>query len=401
MNDCDCPTLVPAPSGGKPYPRAPVCTARGPTRRRGGGRRFTGAPRGSMTGPGDSAGHGCVTVAQEIVGGPAALGDSAPEPGLDSAWVLTDGTIGMEVQCRGLAQALGVEPMVKRVTLRRPWRWLSPHVRMLDHLAIDPAGDAVAPPWPDLIIASGRRSVAPALMARRAARGRTLLVQIQTPGIGLDAFDLVVVPHHDDRQGPNVLETVGALHGVTPDRLAAAAAAAGPALTALPRPRVAVVLGGSNRVFRFSPAAAERLLAGLRDIVDRDGASLMVTASRRTDPTIVQRLRAGLADTPGWFWDGTGDNPYLAVLGLADAVVVTGDSVNMVSEAAATAKPVHVFQLDGGSAKFRRFHDRLSAAGVTRPFAGRLEHWRYQPLDDTRRVADAVRALVRRRRAGA
>ncbi len=343
-----------------------------------------------------------MTVQQHGIGEATALSDSpAAAPGLHSAWVLTDGTIGMEVQCLGLAEALGLAPVVKRVTLRRPWRWVTPHVRILDRHAIDPAGDDVAPPWPDLIIASGRRSVAPGLLARRAARGRTVLVQIQTPGIGLHAFDLVVVPEHDGVTGRNVVRTVGALHRVTPARLASAAALADPVLKALPRPRVAVVLGGNNRVFRFTPADADRLLAGLKAVTAEEGAGLMVTASRRTDPEIVRRLRDGLAGLPCQFWDGTGDNPYTAFLGLADAVVVTGDSVNMVSEAAATAKPVHVFHLEGGSAKFRRFHDRLSADGVTRPFAGRLERWRYPPLEDTSRVADAVRALVRDRRSAA
>ena len=112
---------------------------------------------------------------------------------------------------------------------------------------------------------------------------------------------------------------------------------------------------------------------------------------------MVALLRDGLAGLPCRFWDGTGTNPYFAYLGLADGFVVTADSVNMVSEAASTGKPVHVFDLDGGSAKFQRFHDRLRAAGVTRPFAGRLERWSYAPLDDTRRVAEAVRTLARSR----
>ena len=93
-------------------------------------------------------------------------------------------------------------------------------------------------------------------------------------------------------------------------------------------------------------------------------------------------------------WDGAGDNPYFAYLAFADAILVTADSVSMISEAAATGKPVHILAVDGGSAKFARFHQLMQRAGVIRPFAGSLESWSYPIPDDTARAGAAVRALV-------
>ena len=97
---------------------------------------------------------------------------------------------------------------------------------------------------------------------------------------------------------------------------------------------------------------------------------------------------------PGAIWDGTGDNPYYAYLAIADALLVTADSVSMVSEAAATGKPVHILELDGGDAKFARFHAAMREAGITRSFAGRIERWTYAPPDDTARAGAALRDLV-------
>ena len=97
---------------------------------------------------------------------------------------------------------------------------------------------------------------------------------------------------------------------------------------------------------------------------------------------------------PGVIWDGAGDNPYYAYLAVADALLVTADSVSMVSEAAATGKPVHIIGLDGGDAKFARFHETMRKAGITRPFAGRIESWSYAPPDDTARAGAALRELV-------
>jgi hypothetical protein len=123
----------------------------------------------------------------------------------------------------------------------------------------------------------------------------------------------------------------------------------------------------------------------------REGWGLMITPSRRTGARNEEILRRGLAGLPAEIWDGRGENPYFGILGLADHIVVTGDSVNMVSEAASSGKPVHVVHLRGGSPKFTRFHEALQAAGIARPFTGELESWSYTPLDETRRVAAEIR----------
>jgi uncharacterized protein len=283
---------------------------------------------------------------------------------LRRCWVVTDGKIGMENQCRGLAEALGLEPEL--------------------------------PPWPDLIVATGRISVAPVLAAKAAAAraGTPLkLVQIQNPTVSPSRFDLVITPRHDQLAGPNVLATLGSMHRVDGAKLDAARLRYAPRYAHLPRPLVSVLVGGANRVFRFDGATAGELGALLRRMSDESGAGLAVTTSRRTDPAAAEAFRAALGDAPADIWAGEGDNPYFGLLALADAIVATGDSVNMVSEALATGRPVHVYDLPGGSAKFARFHQGLRERGLTRPFAGRLEHWTSPPPDDMARAVAAVEQL--------
>ena len=302
----------------------------------------------------------------------------------------------MENQCLGLAEAMGFTPVVKRIVLRTPWKHLSPYLRFGLRHAV--AHGAITPPWPKLVIASGRQSVPAGLAVKQGSAGSAFLVQIQNPTIDPRLFDLVVTPEHDRLRGPNVLPTRGALHRVTPARLAEAATCFAGRLAHLPRPRVAVLIGGDNAVFRLSPALMERMAGHLAELVARDGASLMVTPSRRTGAGNEAILRRHLAGLTGEIWDGTGENPYFAYLALADAIVATGDSVNMVSEAAATGKPVHVVDLEGGSPKFRAFHRSMAEAGVTRPFTGRLEHWTYPLVDEPRRVADEIHRRLAQRR---
>jgi mitochondrial fission protein ELM1 len=305
--------------------------------------------------------------------------------------VLSDGKAGTEVQSLGLAEALRFEPEVKRIAIRAPWRWLPPGLWVQPLRSLASGGARLAPPWPEVLIAGGRLTAAPALAVRRASRGASFTIQIQNAKVDPRRFDLVVAPQHDRLSGPNVLTVLGALNRVTPRRLAEAAARLAPHLAHLPRPRVAVLIGGTSKAYRMTPRIAGRLAAQLASLARDAGAGLMITVSRRTGAENEAALRAGLEGVPAAFWDGQGDNPYLGYLGLADALVVTADSVTMISEAAATGKPVHVAELEGGSAKFRRFHAAMREAGITRPFAGRIEDWSYAPLDETARVAAEVK----------
>lgn len=306
-------------------------------------------------------------------------------------WAVHDGKIGMANQTLGLAEAvapaLGGTVVEKSLVLRAPWRWLPPHAWLAPLAAIDPHGDRLAPPWPDVLISCGRLVAAPARAAKRASSGRIFWVQVQDPGYASGDADLIVMPRHDGDGGANAFVTLGAVHRVTPARLADGARRFGPSLAHLQRPLVAVLLGGDNRVYRLTAARLSTLIGQLATLA-KQGYGIAITTSRRSGPGLATQLRQALPDA--FIWGGDGDNPFFGLLALADAVVVTADSVNMVSEAAATGKPVHIVELDGGSAKFARFHAAMRAANATRPFTGTIERWSYPPLDDTARAAAEV-----------
>jgi mitochondrial fission protein ELM1 len=310
-----------------------------------------------------------------------------------AVWVLHDGKAGMASQAIGLAEATGFSFIEKPLAVRFPWTHLPPHLWLLPFRAVRNAGAGLMPPWPDLVIACGRMAALPALAIRRVNGGRSLAAQIQDPGIGHRDFDLLVVPEHDRLRGRRVFVTRGAVHRVTAARLAAARCRFA-ALTAMPRPIVSVLIGGSTRVHRLHLQRLGEIADALAGILRRDGGSLLVTTSRRTGEAGLVLLREKLAHLSAAIWDGTGENPYFAYLAFADALLVTADSISMVSEAAATGKPVHIAELDGGNAKFARFHATMRAAGITRPFRGRIESWSYPIPDDTARAGAALRALV-------
>ena len=298
------------------------------------------------------------------------------------AWALTSGEAGVVSQAEGLAEAVGWPFEIKTVRLRAPWSLLPGH---LCPLALSGLREPLTPNWPDLLITCGRRSVAVSIAIRRASRGRTFTVHIQNPRVPVRLFDIVAPPRHDGISGENVLSTRGALHRITPEKLDAAATDWRDRLGC---PTVAVLLGGNSRAHRFSSISAKALADGLARI---DG-SIVVTPSRRTSMEIVTLLRRRLPRA--WIWDGTGDNPYLGMLALAEHIIVTEDSASMASEAASTGKPVYIAAMDGGSARFDAFHALLREEGVTRPFDGTLASWSYEPVNDTPRIAAEIRRRI-------
>jgi len=310
-------------------------------------------------------------------------------------WALHDGKAGMASQAVGLAEATGFDVIEKRLAIRFPWEMLPPRLWFFPSCAVGGRGERLTPPWPELVVACGRNAAVPALLIKRASGGRTVAVQIQNPGVGHTEFDLFVVPEHDRVRAPRVIVTRGAVHRITQARLAAEASRF-PALAAMPRPILALLIGGTNKAYHLRLRRLGEIAETIATLLRSNGGSALVTLSRRTEEGSASLMRDRLKGLSTSIWDGTGDNPYFAFLALADAFFVTADSVSMISEAAATGKPVHVLALDGGNAKFSRFHATMEAAGITRPFTGRIESWSYAVPDDTPRAGAALRELVLR-----
>jgi len=311
---------------------------------------------------------------------------------------VTDGSVGMEAQGLAVGEAVGLPSSLRRVRvtgamarLPAPLQLLVPPSRLLRSVT---SNLPLEPPWPRLIISIGRRSVPVALAIKRLSHPHAFALHIQNPKVPARLFDLIAAPLHDDFEGSNVIVTFGAVHSVTDSRIAEEAKRFAQRVDDLPHPRIAVLLGGESQAFSFPPKLASSFGAKLAALAKECGGSLLVTPSRRTRPDALANLTSAIEDVPHFVWDGTGDNPYFAFLGLADAIVVTEDSVNMVTEATGTGKPVYVQKLQGQSNRLARFHRLMQERGATRPFEGRLESWRYPPINDTELVASAIRRAL-------
>ncbi|WP_300472131.1 mitochondrial fission ELM1 family protein [Breoghania sp.] len=324
--------------------------------------------------------------------------DGSIQAPIRSIWVQSDGKAGDENQCIAVADALGCPFEARHVAPRARFVWAMPRGPIDPREHPSRPDSPVRPPFPDLVIASGRRTVPYLKCISRASAGATMTVFLKDPLTGPGAADFIWVPEHDKLRGKNVLATPTPPHRFSQERLAALRAAPPADIARLTAPRVAVLVGGDSRHHRFTAYDVETFGHRLEHLAQT--ARLMITLSRRTPKLLADRIARLKDKGPHLIWDGTGENPLAAYLANADAVVVTADSTNMVGEAAATGRPVLVYEPSGGHRKISSFLDRMSELGVTRPFAGRLETYRYEPLDSTPVIAEAIRALWQARHAG-
>lgn len=317
---------------------------------------------------------------------PAAL---LPLPPGTTAWVLASGKVGHEVHCLGIARELGLEPLLKQVAPRALFGALSPFGPIDPRDSAHRPGSLLAPPFPDIAFAAGRVTVPYLRHLRRASGGRTFTIFLQDPRTGAGTADLLWVPEHDRLRAENVVVTLTSPHPLRPHVLAAARANPDPRLAALPYPRVAMVLGGPSAHHRFEEKDVAALARIATDLA-ASGCGVMVTPSRRTPASLTGALAAALAGKAAFVWDGTGANPYAAMIALADAIVVTGDSVNMVGEALVAGVPVQVYEPSGGHPKITGFIEKLVQEGHVRRWAGGLERWDNPPLDATSFIAGEI-----------
>jgi len=302
-----------------------------------------------------------------------------------SCWIITEGLAGTENQCLGVVEALGIDAVVKRIGLRQLWKTLSPYLSFEQSWSFTAP---LEPPYPDLLIASGRKAVAAARYIKKR-NPATVTVFIQNPRVNPAQFDLVIAPKHDGVRGDNVVQTLAAPNRIAADKLAAAANNF-PHLSALPAPRVAVLIGGDSKAHQLTLPIMTQFIKQLKGLK----ASPMITTSRRTGAKNESLLQRAFKGSDAFIWDGKGDNPYFAMLALADYIIVTNDSTSMLSEAASTGKPVYMLPLEGGGRRINAMQDNLIAHGAVRVFDGTLEQWTYEPLNDAQLAADAITSYI-------
>lgn len=306
-------------------------------------------------------------------------------------------------QCYGLAEALpkslNLTIEEKIICMRAPWKWGAPFLRFGSQYSLSRGSSRLDTPYPDIVISCGRQAIVPALHIKKASKGRTIVVHIQNPVIDPSHFDALVVPQHDNVIGDNVIQTLGAPHRITLAKLEAERLKFPEFQKKNPNDQiVGVLIGGACKAYPMDQQSAQRLVDTLKEFSQK-GHRLLISPSRRTPSFVMDMVKSQLLrENPEavYLWEMKGENPYFALLANSDALVVTCDSVCMITEACVTDKPVYLFPLKGGNRKFEAFHNALLKKERLKWLEGG-ESFQFEPVasfNEMQPIVDALQKIV-------
>lgn len=316
-----------------------------------------------------------------------------------SCWVISDGRRGIENQALGLAEALAcLRPLnITAQTIQTDGLMKTAQPNLQFTLKSTPEDYGLTAPFPDIAIGCGRQAIAP-LRALKKAKPAIFTVYIQNPRINTKHFDLVIAPQHDNLKGKTVVTMIGSPNRITQDRLIIETLQFSRQLEMRRTPRVAVLIGGTSKTHELDRAAHAAHMSAVHTVLAQK-MSAMITTSRRTPDWARAEYRALAASNEHiWYWAGdgsdAGENPYFAFLGAADAILVTQDSTNMLTEACSTGKPVFTLPMKGKPGKFKHLYESLAKHCNVREFTGVIDDSDYTPLAETQRAAQHLNTLL-------
>ena len=290
-----------------------------------------------------------------------------------SCWILSDGTIGMEVQAVALAESLNLNYNIKYINPH----WIN---RVFPNLAqfpgIPPSSGPQSEfikPFPNILITCGRRHAGASIALKRISNGSIYTIHIQDPRINLKLFDLLIVPDHDPSRGNNVITSRGSLNRITPSLIRNEAQLISKQTKTLVGRKVAVNIGGNTKGFKVNNKLASSIALQLKIFADDHNCSLMITTATRTSESLKSTLASLTVNPNITLWTSGKPNPYLGFLGTADIIIVTSDSINMISEACSTGKPVYVLSLGKTTPRREKFLSSMIKEGKIRFFNGKFE----------------------------
>ena len=294
-------------------------------------------------------------------------------------WSATDGSQGMISQVNGLSRHISSNIIEIKTDVIFPWSKVQPGLLPTYNWIFK---NNISNEQPDILISCGRKSVYFSIYCKKKFKN-LINIHIQNPKISSRNFNYVISPNHDNFNGNNVINSVGALHQFNKTNIKS-----NPNL-------LTCIVGGNSQHYNFSSNEADRLCKKLIEIKKfNPEIELNIITSRRSSD-LVKKILVENLNNIAKMWNGVGENPYKQALQESSFFIVTSDSTSMISEAAISGKPVYIYHLPfrRKSKRIINFQDEFNNLGISRNIINiqKLEKWTYKPLNESERIARIIK----------
>ena len=269
-----------------------------------------------------------------------------------NCWILSDNLVGHEKQSISLAEKLNINyKLIKIKKINFIKRNLSSFFNLEKK-------SFFKPPYPKIIISCGKSTAYYSKMIKQKAKNKIFSIFIQKPPINLSNFDVVISPKHDKCKGLNVIETQGALTKINSKYIKNINKKKAPSI--LKKKFVTVLIGGDSRHHKITKSILDKIIKSLQLIEEQKKIRIFILVSRRTNKKNYLYLKKNLINKNFIFvLPNSKKVSYLNAISFAKAIIVTSDSVSMVTEASSTGKPTYIIDIPTKSKKFSLFIKNL------------------------------------------
>jgi len=269
-----------------------------------------------------------------------------------SCWILSDNLVGHEKQSISLAEKLNIN--YKLIKIKK----INFFKRNLSSFFNLQKKNFFKPPYPKIIISCGKNTAYYSKMIKQKTKNKIFSIFIQKPPINLNNFDVVISPKHDKCKGLNVIETQGALTKINSKYIKNINKKKPPSV--LKEKFISLLIGGDSRHHKITKPILDKIIKNLKSIEEQKKIRIFILVSRRTGKKDYLYLKKNLISKNFIFvLPNSKKVSYLNAISFAKAIIVTSDSVSMVTEACSTGKPTYIIDIPTKSKKFSLFIKNL------------------------------------------
>ena len=307
------------------------------------------------------------------------------------ALLLTQGMHGMVSQVEGLAKALKLNYKHQNIKLKPFWNLIPPKFTPISENLLTEKFVCDC----KVIISCGRKSVISSIALKKRFGKEIFNIHIQNPNVSLKHFDIVISPEHDNLKGDNVITNKGAIHYLSKKEISQNLKYL--KLEKEKKQIVAFIIGGPNKYFGYSEEQVHYIFNKVKTLFTPDKFKIIIIPSYRTPENVIKKAFNTFSFNHLVVKE-VDKKAYLSGLALADFIVVTGDSISMISEAAVTGKPIYIAMMKSmrSSSRFKTFYNQFKSLGIVKDLEDKVDNWSYDKLDEVNRIAPIIREKMKK-----
>ena len=307
------------------------------------------------------------------------------------ALLLTQGMHGMVSQVEGLAKALKLNYKHQNIKLKPFWNLIPPKFTPISENLLTEKFVCDC----KVIISCGRKSVISSIALKKRFGKEIFNIHIQNPNVSLKHFDIVISPEHDNLKGDNVITNKGAIHYLSKKEISQNLKYL--KLEKEKKQIVAFIIGGPNKYFSYSEEQVHYIFNKVKTLFTPDKFKIIIIPSYRTPENVIKKAFNTFSFNHLVVKE-VDKKAYLSGLALADFIVVTGDSISMISEAAVTGKPIYIAMMKSmrSSSRFKTFYNQFKSLGIVKDLEDKVDNWSYDKLDEVNRIAPIIREKMKK-----